>query len=169
MKYLKFLISIFIFSVLLVGCYTILKHPEVRKNGYSHSVKFYNDCSSCHSSSELASYGYEHFESYPYASTMPPMYLYYEPVYTPPWWMGLQIPVSEPTQPRNDETRLRNNDGGRTSAPSNFSMPSRSTSSTNSSSSSNSSTTNSNDSNKERTSRSSDTPNSRNNSGERKK
>jgi hypothetical protein len=173
MKRLTFVGLLFLISIALFGCYTILSHPVVKNENSYHRVKFYNDCSSCHSNSELVNYGYYHFEQYPSQAPIGTIPLYIKPTYVPPWWSGIRIPVvDEENYKRNDDTRLRNLDGGRTSAPSDFSIPSRNSgSSYNSSSNSNASTGSTTNSSNDRNSRErdSDTPKSRNNSGERKK
>lgn len=159
-------------SVGLFGCYTILSHPVVRnENSYSR-VKFYNDCSSCHSNSELIDYGYYHLEQYDLQTSNRTLWLYITPTYVSPWWSDIRIPIIEETPSRsNEETRLRNFDGGRTSAPSDFSIPSRNSGSSGTSSGSNAATGSSTNSSNDKNSRErdSDTPKSRNNSGERKK
>lgn len=164
---------IFLFSFGLVGCYTIISHPIVKKDNSYHRVKFYNDCLSCHSQSELIDYGHAYVERPPSMVILEPEPLWYTPTYVPPWWWDIRIPVVEETSQRpNDQTRLRDLDGGRTSAPTDFSIPSRnpgsSSSTTGNSSSSVNSSTNSDNEQKPRE-RNSNTPNSRNNSGERKK
>jgi hypothetical protein len=173
MKKLTLFGLIFLISIGLFGCYTILSHPVVKNENSYHQVKFYNDCSSCHSNSDLMNYGYSYLERYPSNNLVEPYPLYVTPYYVQPWWMDIRIPVVESEiSRRNDETRLRNLDGGRTSAPSEFSIPSRNSgSNSGSGSSSNATTGNSTNSSNERNTRDrdSDTPKSRNNSGERKK
>ncbi|MGB9663686.1 MAG: hypothetical protein ACPL25_02035 [Ignavibacteria bacterium] len=173
MKRLTLTGLLFFISIGLFGCYTILSHPVVKnENSYSR-VKFYNDCLSCHSNSELVDFGYYHLEQYPSQAPIGTLPLYITPTDVPPWWSDIRIPVvQENNTPRNDDTRLRNYDGGRTSAPSDFSIPSRNSgSSSGSSASSNASNGNTTNSSNDRNSRErdSDTPKSRNNSGERKK
>jgi len=172
MKVIKSLLIVVLASFGFYGCYTIISHPTVQRDDYVHRVKFYNDCSSCHSNSELIDYGYVYLEKYPYSTSLQPVPVYVNPVYTPPWWLGIGVPVENNSDNyrSNDQTRLRNMDGGRTSAPTDFSIPSRNaTTTTGGANSSNATTKTSNDSSEERNGRSSSTPNSRNNSGERKK
>ncbi len=170
MKLVKSILIILFLSIGFFGCYTILSHPTVTRGEYSQKVKFYNDCSSCHSNSELIDYGYYYPDKYSPIVIDRIFPLWDTPTYTPPWWMDIRIPiVEEPTSYRpNDETKFRNLDGGRTSAPTDFSIPSRNSGSSGSSSSSNSSN-NSNSSTNERNSRESNSTKSRDNSGERKK
>lgn len=171
MKSVKSFLIVLLLSFGFFGCYTILSHPTVTRGEYSHKVKFYNDCSSCHSNTELIDFGYYYLDKYPTVVIDRTFPLWTTPTYTPPWWMDIRIPVvDEPTTYRpNDETKLRNLDGGRTSAPTDFSIPSRSSGSSSGSSSSNSSTNNSSNSSSERNSRESNSTKSRDNSGERKK
>lgn len=171
MKLYNLVLTIIFLSIGFIGCYTILSHPTVTKDEYSHKIKFYNDCSSCHTDAELMNYGYVYLDRNPigvYDRSLP---LWITPTYTTPWWMDIQIPVDNGTSNirPNDETRLRNLDGGRTSAPTDFSIPSRNSGSSGSSSSSNSSSNNSTSSSNERNSRDSNSTKSRDNSGERKK
>ncbi|MCX8057678.1 MAG: hypothetical protein N3F03_08735 [Ignavibacteria bacterium] len=173
MRLSKIFAIIFLFSLGFIGCYTIITHPTVKKDGYSQRVKFYNDCFSCHSNSEMIEYGYDYLEKYPADVVVThPIPIWVEPIYTPPWWVGIRIPVVEDNQPSerpNDRTRLRDLDGGRSSAPTDFSIPSRNSGSSSSSSSSSSSNNNSTNSTNERNSRESNSTKSRDNSGERKK
>lgn len=162
---------IFLLTTVLVGCYTIISHPIVKNGDNYHRVKFYNDCNSCHSNLELIDYGYlQPMPSTGIISDPYPMWI--TPSYLRPWWLDIQVSTTvDDAARRNDNTRLRDLDGGRTSAPTNVLIPSRSTgsSSSSSSSSSNSNNDNSNNTSNERNSRDSNTPKSRDNSGERKK
>ncbi len=170
MKLYKILVSLFLVSFGFMGCYTIFSHPTVRKDDYTNRIKFYDDCFSCHSKAELVDYGYEYLHRYPATTQLNPIPIYTEPIYSPPWWIGLVIPSEVQSDIRsNDETRLRNQDGGRTSAPATFDLPSRNTGNSNNTNSSNSSSKNSVDSSKERDSRESNNTKTRDNSGERKK
>lgn len=168
MKLTSYVAVVILLSFGFIGCYTILSHPTIKRNEYSQKISFYNDCNSCHSNSELINYGYEYLDKYPQPIVSPPLLIFTEPVYTPPWWFYIQVPVGNDTfvQRPNDETKLRNLDGGRTSAPTDFSNPSRNSGST---SNSNSSTNNSSSSSNERSSKESNSIKSRDNSGERKK
>ncbi len=166
----KVIIMIFV-SLTLLSCYTIIKHPEIERDGYTQRVKFYNDCSSCHSEYELENFGlsFHSYSSSPYYNE--PVYIYTSPYYTSPWWRDIYL-SSEPNifeSRNNDATRLRNQDGGRSSAPSTFSSPSINASGQTSGSSSSGSSNQVNDRKEERRSRESETPKSRNNSGERKR
>jgi|GEM_PF-1908782 hypothetical protein len=173
MKQAKLFSLIFFFSFSLVGCYTIISHPVVKKDNSYNRVKFYNDCLSCHSRSELVEYGQIYLNPPQQVLIVNPSPIWISPIYVSPWWADIRMPVVPENNYRpNDETKLRNLDGGRTSAPTNFSQPSRSQgSSSSSSSSSNSATNNSANSSTEKKSRErdSDTPKSRENTGERKK
>lgn len=172
MKFYKIFGIVFLFSIGFFGCYTIVTHPTVKKDNYSHKVKFYNDCFSCHTNSEMIEYGYDYLHKYPSeVVVVQPVPRWIEPIYSPPWWVGIKLPTDEfqTDQRPNDRTGLRDMDGGRTSAPTNFSNPSRNTGSSSSSSSSNSSNNNSTNSSNERSSKESNSTKSRDNSGERRK
>lgn len=171
MNLIKSITIVLLMSLTFVGCYTIIKHPEIEKDGYTQRVKFYNDCISCHSEYELENFGLSlhSYTSSPYYNE--PVYIYTSPYYTSPWWRDIYI-YTEPynfENRNNDATRLRNQDGGRSSAPSNFSNPSINASGQSSGSSGSGSSNQVNDRKEERKSRESETPKSRNNSGERKR
>lgn len=177
MRFMRFFPIVILLSIGLIGCYTIITHPKIDEDNYSQRVRFYNDCSSCHSNEELLASGYDYIHKYPYASApVHPIPVWVEPIYTPPWWIGIRLPfdadqIQTQTRPY-DRTGLRDMDGGRTSAPTNFTTPSSDTgssSSSSSSSSTNSNSSNSTNSSNERNSRDSNSTKSRDNSGERKK
>ncbi len=171
MKFPQIAVILFLIASGFIGCYTIISHPTVKKGDYSQRVKFYNDCFSCHSNTDMIEYGYDYVNQNPswsYIGTNP---IWVTPTYVPPWWLEIRYPVEENQSPQrpNDRTGLRDMDGGRTLSPANFDIPSRNSGSSNNSSSSNSSSNNSLDSSKERNSRESSSTKSRDNSGERKK
>jgi len=173
MKQAKLFSLIFFFSFSLVGCYTIISHPVVKKDNSYNRVKFYNDCLSCHSRSELVEYGQIYLNPPQQVLIVNPSPIWISPIYVSPWWADIRMPVVPENNYRpNDKTKLRDLEGGRTSAPSDFSIPSRNSSSSSSSSGSSSSSVKSstNSSNEQNSrERNSDTPKSRNNSGERNK
>lgn len=197
-----------IYAVLLVagfmlpGCYTILEHPDVSskdENGfvYHDNVKFYDDCSSCHNSTDqaLVSTNPSMYSTYRnhraersyysdsyYSDSFFGDYGYY---YNTPWWYNAAQSGSGNTQAKeNNRSAARDNNGdarnennerevSRTRPESgrlNYTSPTRSS---NGSGSSGSSTTtestkpNSSDSSGNNTRSNSDAPKSRNNSGER--
>lgn len=164
----NFLIISFL-ALTSVGCYTIFKHPEVYKDGYSRRVKFYNDCSSCHSNYQLTNFGLNYHRFTGEQSYYEPIFIYISPYYSTPWWMDIVVPTEINTgiDQSNDGTRLRSMDGGRNSVPSDFSNPSVNTGRSGNSSSS-SSVNQTTERKEDRKSRESESPKSRNNSGERK-
>lgn len=166
----RFLILI-ILSFTFFSCYTIIKHPEIEKDGYTQRVKFYNDCNSCHSDYELENFGLNFHSNSSFYYYNEPIFIYTSPYYTSPWWRNIYI-SSEPNifeNRSNDATRLRNQDGGRSSAPSTFSNPSINASGQSSGSSSSGSSNQINNRKEDRKSGESKTTKSRNNSGERKR
>jgi hypothetical protein len=173
MNKIKFLSIIFLVSFGLAGCYTIISHPIVKKDDSYHQIKFYHDCLSCHSKSELVEYGQVYLNSPDQVVIIEPSPVWITPSYVPPWWWDIRTQITQENNFRpNDKTKLRDLEGGRTSAPSDFSIPSRNSGSSSSSSGSSSSSVKSstNSSNEQNSrERNSDTPKSRNNSGERKK
>lgn len=169
MRFPRIAVILFLIVTGFIGCYTIISHPIVKKGDYSQRVKFYNDCFSCHSNTDMIEYGYiNRNHSLGYIGTNS---IWVTPIYVQPWWLDIRYSVEEnqSLQRPNDRTGLRDMDGGRTSSPTNFDIPSRNSGSSNNSSSSNSSSNNSLDSSKERNSRESSSTKSRDNSGERKK
>lgn len=161
MKLKLFYIAIVLFTMSIIGCYTVLQHPNVELTGkdgtvYDSRISYYDDCSSCHSdiSEEDAAnmtaydivkthlqeddsevYNNRDFFGYGYSW----YYGSYDYYYNSPWWTQYTPAVKEGES--NYEGSARNNDSGREStsdrrSTTRFTAPPVSTSSSSSSTSS---------------------------------
>jgi len=163
------ILVILLVGLILSSCYTIITHPRISEGNYTRQVKFYDNCTNCHTINEMVNFGYYHLVVP--RPNLPGMW-FHIPSYYSPWWFDVNVSMTESPEPqrKNDETRLRDYDGNRSLAPTNVSTPSRSSGSSNSGSSQNSSVSSDNSSQQQDSRQQKSTnPKSRDNSGERKK